>query len=631
LTFAAAWAFAGLALLAPLVLLHLHRRGEVVREVPSLLLWDQLDLVDAQGARGLRWPSLPLLLFLQSLALVTLVFALAEPTSPGSAAKPAQVVVLDDSWRMQAPGRIDEATDDVERLIAADPTGTPIRIVLAAGSPIVLYRGGLAGARAALARVQASAAPADLTAALTVAAGLLGGRRDSVLLVRAPEDPLPPVSARPGELRTLTLASPVGDQGIFDAGARCGIGASAACEVYATVRNTTDHAVEDRISADAAGHPPLALQVPVASDSSAPLALASEPGQQVSLRVLSNDRLPADDEAWVTVPAAGDLPTSSIVTLVGTPSVALATAQAFAAVPGVTLRLRTRATFRASDAEQSSLVVLDHWLPRDGLPPSPAVLLVDPPRLPGGRVGGALAETAVSGTDGASQLLDGVELSSLSIDPRAASELTAPRWLAPVVWSPDGVLLAAGDSGHQRVAALSFEPSQSDLPQLSAFPILAANLVQWASGWAPATASAGVPFAVDATVGIRSLTLERSGAVLERVRVGQAPVVLDVRAPGLYTIRESGLGVTRDALVAVNTADVDDAAPADTAGASEVSSEGASEASSAGAQTVDLETARTGSAKRAPLNQAFWFLAAALVALALEWAYWISRRRRVAL
>lgn len=609
MTFAAGWALAGLVLLAPLVLLHLRRRGRVVREVPSLLLWEQIDLVDAKGSRGLRRPPLPLLLALQALALALLVFALAEPRSRAPAAKPAQVLVLDDSWQMQAPGRMAEARREAERILAADPPATPVRIVLANGTSSVLYRGARAGALAMLAHVTASAAPADLAAALTVAAGLLGGAHDSLALIRAPEDPLPPVSSAPGELQTFTLSPPVGDQGIFDAGARCGLGASATCEVYATVRNTSAHAVDEPVSADATGHPPVSLRVRVAAHSSAPLFLVSEPGQQVSLRLQGGDPLPADDEAWVTVPAAGDLPASSVVTLVGTPSTALATARAFAAVPGVALRLRTSATFTRGDAEQSDLVVLDHLIPRSDLPASPAVLLIDPPRLPEGRVGGALGETVVSGTDAGSELLEGVELSSLAIAARAAVRLTLPAWLAPVVWSPDGALLAAGSNGRQRVAALAFEPGQSNLTQLPALPILAANFVRWASGWAPPDATAGVPFAVEAPSGIRTVTLERGGSVKLRARVTRAPVVLDPAGPGLYSVRETGPGAARSAVVAVNTAA---AAPA-------------------GSTPVDLLSARIGGGSRAPVNRAFWFLAAALLVLGLEWAYWVSHRRRAGL
>jgi hypothetical protein len=606
---AAGWALAGLVLLAPLVLLHLRRRGLLLREVPSLLLWEQIELVDAKGSRGLRRPPLPLLLLLQALALALLVFALAEPSSQAPAAEPAQVLVLDDSWQMQAPGRMAEARREAERILAAAPPATAVRIVLANASSSVLYRGSRSGALATLARVTASAAPADLASALTVAAGLLGGAHDSLTLIRAPEDPLPPVSSAPGELQTFTLSPPIRGQGIFEAGARCGLGTSATCEVYATVRNTAAHAVNERVAADAAGHPPVSLQVQVAARASAPLFLVSEPGEQVSLKLQGGDQLAADDEAWVTVPAAGDLPSSSVVTLVGTPANALATARAFAAVPGVTLRLRTPPTFSRGDAEQSDLVVLDHWIPRGGLPPSPAVLLVDPPRLPEGRVGGVLGETVVSGTDAGSELLEGVELSSLTIAANAARRLTPPPWLAPVIWSPDGVLLAAGANGGQRVAALAFEPGQSNLTQLPALPILAANLARWASRWAPAAATAGVPFTVETASGVRTVTLEHAGAATVRARVTRAHVVLDPGRPGLYSVREIGPGTARSALVPVNTA----------------------EASPAPSTPVDLLSARVGGGSRAPVNRAFWFLAVALLVLGLEWAYWVTHRRRAGL
>lgn len=605
MSFAAAWVFAGFVLLIPLVLLHLRQRGRVVREVPSLLLWEEIVLADAQGARGLRRPPLPLLLALQALALVLLLLALAQPRSPAAKARGAQVIVLDDSWEMQAPGRIAQAKREVERVIAADRGVAQVAIVLAASPPRVLYRGGGAGARAALAQLSAGGAPADISAALTVAAGLLDSAQDSVVLVRARADPAPAVLADARELHTITLSGAVEDEGIFGAGARCGIGATSACEVSATVRNTAAHAVLDSVIAQAAGRPPLTLRVRVGARASTPLTLASQPGQQVSLRLQHADELPADDEAWVSVPAAGDLPTSSVVTLVGEPAVALATARAFAAVPGAQLRLRTRATFRRAEAARSSLLILDHWVPAGGIPPSPAVLLIDPPRLPEGHVGASLPDAAVSGSDASSVLLAGVELSALAIDPGAARTLEPPPWLAPVVWSPEGVLLAAGDDGAQRIAALSFEPGQSDLPQLAALPILAANFVQWASGWAPASASAGIPFAVDATRGVRLVSLARAGKAIERVRVERAPVALALARPGSYTVRESGPGLLREAKLAVNT----------------------SEALPAGPAPVDLRAARAGSGSKGPVNRAPWFLAAALLALALEWLYWLYRGR----
>ena len=46
---------------------------------------------------------------------------------------------------------------------------------------------------------------------------------------------------------------------------------------------------------------------------------------------------------------------------------------------------------------------------------------------------------------------------------------------------------------------------------------------------------------------------------------------------------------------------------------------------------IDLRAASASAGAMPPVNQADWFLAAALVVLFLEWAYWVTRRRRVGL
>jgi hypothetical protein len=604
-TFGSSWALAGLVLLALLVVLHLRDRRREVRDVPSLLLWQELEPdSSATGTRSLRPPLLPLLLALQAIALILLVLALARPFGRGTEPPRTQVVVLDDSFWMQAPGRLHSAEREIAQLVRGAPAGVSVRIVLAGGAPTVLYEGAAAGVSTALGRVRPTAAPADLSDALSVAAGLLTGPRDRVALVHAPEDAAPSMLSSPGELRTLVAGTPISNQGIFDPAARCGIGAPTICEVIASVRNTGATAVDDHYVAAAAGRAPLSLSTPVGADSSAPITIVAQPGEQVSLRLHGTGRLTIDDEAWVTVPDEGNVPGPAVVTLVGTRSRALAIARALAAVPGVTLRLRTPATYRRSDAEASDLVVLDGWLPPGGLPPSPSVFLLDPPTLPGGRVGTALADSRLSGTDAGSALLAGVDLSSLSIGPGSARRLTLPRWLTPVAWSPGGPLLAAGDNGRQRLAVASFEPAQSDLPQLASFPILVANVVGWSLGWAPGSAVAGTPILLDATPGARTATLLHGGSVVGSVRLKDRPVTLTASEPGLYTASEAGPDVTHRRTIAVNVAS----------------------AAASSSVPIDIRAAQITAAPgpRPPL--AAWFIAAALAVLALEWIYW-SRRR----
>ena len=171
MTFVAGWALAGLVLLVPLVLLHLRQRAARQREVPSLLLWHEFEL-DALGrARRLGPPPLPVLLALQALALILLVLTLAEPLLHGAEVRPATVVVLDDSYWITAPGALPAAKREVDAALGSVPGGSPVRIVLADGTPSVLYRGPASGAATVVSRVRPSDAPADLSQALTVAAG----------------------------------------------------------------------------------------------------------------------------------------------------------------------------------------------------------------------------------------------------------------------------------------------------------------------------------------------------------------------------------------------------------------------------------------------------------------------------
>ena len=117
------------------------------------------------------------------------------------------------------------------------------------------------------------------------------------------------------------------------------------------------------------------------------VTLTARPGSSVRLVLTKRDALALDNTAWFSVPSAADTPTSMTVTLVGNP------ADRQAARAGAGRRSRSQPgvaharTYRRQDALGSDLVVLDGFVPADGLPPAPAVALIDPPRIPGGLVG----------------------------------------------------------------------------------------------------------------------------------------------------------------------------------------------------------------------------------------------------
>jgi Aerotolerance regulator N-terminal len=607
LTFGAGWALAGLVLLVPLVILHLRPRTRTPRELPSLLLWRGLESDATSVSRRPRLPPLPLLLVLQALALIALVLALAQPSSGSSPRPAATVLVLDNSFWMQAPGRLADERQAAERIVAAAPGA--VRIVVADGTPAVDYRGPATGAGPILRDLRAGASAPDLPGAITVAAGLLTGAHDRLAVIRAPEDPLPPLRAGENEVRTTVAGAAIPDQGIFDPSARCEVGSPTNCEIVATVTNGSAHAVVDHIVADVPGHPSLALSAHVGAGSSAPIELLAAPGEHVELQLRGTDPLAVDDRAWVAVPQESGLARAATVTVVGQRSTALPIAQALAALPGVRLSVQTPAKYRPAQVRSSDLVVVDGALPGRGLPPAPAVLLIDPLRLPGGHVGGVQADPTLSGTDSTSPLLQDVDLSGLTVETGAAHRLLLPRSLVPVVWSPSGALLAAGDNGRTRLAVLAFAPTGSNLPQLSSFPILIANIVGWGLEWAPSSAAAGAPVRVNAIAGARTATVSGAGTDTQQVSLGAGGAVVQApSAPGLYTIAETGPGVAHRATVAVNL--------------------GTSPA--AAAAPIDVRTAGlpAGTTPGSPLT--VWLLAAGLLLVVLEFVYWALRRERVA-
>ena len=551
MTLLSAWALAGLVLAVPLVLLHVWRRRPPAREVASLLSWRQLAGRPASGSSRFASPLLPLLLVLQLAVLALLVFALAKPQTSGGEGPSRRVYVVDESVWMgarEAGGtRIAAAREALRQRLARLPSGQPVAVVAAGPAPSLLFSGAAADAAGALPQLRASDGAADLATGLRLAAGLRGGGTEPVLLLRAPEDKAPPVRGARG-LEQAVVGAPLEDLGLEAADASCGPGGTGGCEAFVRVSNDgrTTRGVAVRAEVGGAARTRTAT---VPAGSSRGLTVPAPAGASVRFTIPSGDELSADDRAFAAVPPSG----GERVTLVGEREAALPLAQALAAVPGVQLRLRTPATYRATDAGSSDLLVLDGFMPEGGLPAAPALLLVDPPRLPGAEVEGKLADTRLSGEQAGSPLLEGVELDSLTIGAGAARRVTPPDWLGAVAWSPDGPLVSAGTDGGQRIAVLSFQPAESNLPQLSSFPLLVANLVAWSREWAPAAASAGEP-ALVAVPPAGSTTVAAAGGPARALAATDGIATVALPKPGLYALSQRGPWGTRTRTIAVNAA-----------------------------------------------------------------------------
>jgi hypothetical protein len=590
------WWLGALALLLPLLILHLRRPALTIREVPSLLVWERLSGSAPSDTRRLRRPRHPLLLALQALVVTALVVALAGPRLDRTAS-PTTVYVLDASFWMQSGARFDAARADLARTAASRPGR--VVVVAASASPRLVYRGSRSGVPAALRALDATAASADMAAAITLAAGQLGSSSGHMILFRAPEDVLPEIAAAPGQLAVRVVGAPSADQGIFAPQARCGIGPADDCEVLATLRNGSASPRSMRYTASAPGQRSVTFRSTVPAASTRTIALTARPGSTLRLQLRGHDALPFDDTAFVTVPGTDNAPDAATVTLVGDPSSARPLAQAFASVPGVTLLLRTPKSYRPRDAAASELVVLDGFLPAAGLPAAPAVLLIDPPALPGGAVGSPIAAPTISGTAPGSPLLDGVDLTSLAIARSKARSLMLPSWMSPIVSSPDGPLLGAGDDGRRRVAVLAFDPQHSNFAQLAALPILARNLVGWADAWASLGPDGSL--SIDAVPGATRARITDAAGAARTVSLARGSLGVTGLAPGRTSVSLEGpAGDRRRELVS--------ALPAPGTGPG-------------GTPLALADWARAG-ASHDRHSLVPWLICVALVAMAAEWGVW---------
>ena len=599
------WWLVALALLVPLVVLHLRRPALVLRDVPDLTIWERLAGPAESAEWRLRRPRHPVLLALQALALCAFVLALAAPERQRAAPAPTTVYVVDGSLWMHVGSRLEEARAGVRQLAASMP-GNRVVVVNAAGTPAVVYRGPRSGLGPALQRLRPSGGGGDLESGVALGAGLLGGRDGRMVVLRAPETARPAITAAPDQVSMRVVGSPTADQGIFARGSRCGIGPAGACEILATVRNGDSRRHVDRYVAHVNGKPVLTLRVPVPARGTATVALTAQPGVAVRLRLTGRDSLALDDAAWFDVPGAAGTPGEMTVTLVGDPATANSLAQALAAAPGVTLHLRTPSTYRRRDALVSDLVVLAAWVPADGLPPAPAVVLVAPPELPGGAVIGALAAPTVSGIAGSSDLVAGVDLTSLSVDRGAAGRYELPSWMGAVISSPEGPLLAAGDNGRQRVAVLAFDPARSNLAQLPAFPILARNLERWAAGWTSIGDRGSL--VINSLPGATRATVTAGTGASRSVELSGRAAGIAGLAAGAYTVTATGPGVVHRRVV---TARVPVAASAATA-----------------AGPIDVTAWARTAAPRETSSLSAYLIALALIAIGGEWIYWRRLRWR---
>jgi Ca-activated chloride channel family protein len=471
-----------LGLLAgPIIILYMLRlrRREVL--VSSTLLWQKL-LRDREA--NAPWQKLRrnLLLILQLLILAALVFALARPFIPvPSVVSGSIVVLLDASASMQAtdvePNRFAVAKEEVNRIIGDLSGNSQMTIIKVGQTPTVIApaTNDHTVLRRALEGVQSDPATADWNAAFALASGAAQGFRNARIAIVSdgglPED-APPLPAE-------VVYVPIGESG-----ENLALTALATRETETGIQlfvNVANEGVIDRqallsLSLDGVLFDSRRITVPGNSSASSTWELP-EGTAVIEARLTDHegDFLAVDDIAWAV--HEGGVSNRALLVTEGN----LFLEQIYSVLPGVeSFKTPPGSDLLDSDtlqAEPFDLYVFDGAaLPN---PPPAADMLILNPQAGGEAdlfsVTGAFSDTvAIRLAD--SPLLQFVDWRNVHI--RASQQVSAP-WAQTLVQAEGGPLIQIGERNGHRVAIISFDLRDSDLPLQIAFPILMANITGW--------------------------------------------------------------------------------------------------------------------------------------------------------
>lgn len=543
-------AAAALALTLPVIVaLYFLKIRRPTRIVPALHLWpDQIR--DRQA--NVPWQRLrpSWLLFLQLLAAAALVGAAVQPVlASGAALAHHSIVLVDASASMQAtdatPSRLAEAKRQVNVLI--DQLGPQDRLTLINLGPsprIVVSATGDRGAlHRALSGIDASNGPADLSTALSLAAGLVRPGDDARAYLYS-DGIVQPLRASVSD----GLPFPVEYHRIGVSGENVGL-------TSLTVR-TGAQSRAAYLHLQNFGQQPKTVTVEWRADNRLldvrPLTLAAGQAQDLVLPV------PSDATS-----ATARLDRSDIFGLDDTASAVARTPRAFKVLlvtPGnvfleQALRLRTDleltvvapAAYRPSSAY--AMTVLDQFVPAT-LPAGP-VMLVGPPAGSALAGGQPLGVGRVRAADAGDPLLVNVDLQDVHI--ARSQDLRASAFGRPLITSLQTPLVLVRDDPYRQVL-FGFDLHQSDLPLRIAFPILLQNLSEWMLP--PSVPSHSFHPAEPVTIvpqpGASSVTVIRPDSSRRAVAPGSIATFSDTDLTGIYTVEQTVAGKVDRSWFSVN-------------------------------------------------------------------------------
>jgi len=470
--------FALASLAIPIILLYMLKLRRKQVQVSSTFLWQQL--LREQQANA-PWQKLKrnLLLILQLLILAALMFALARPAIEVPViASGSVIVLLDGSASMNAtdvsPSRFEVGRNAVLDLINGLSPASSLTLILIGEKPQTLISAETDKSllRNAINNAKVTQGSADWKSAFALAAGT-GGKSTFVIISDGglPQSGLPTL---PGEVRYIPIGTSQNNLAISALALRL---AEKSPQLFAEVTNydSADHNIVLSIYFNDKLIDARQLLIPANSSNSLTLDNLSNTSGVYKATISSPtanslDSLALDNTAFAVFQSSN----ARRVLLVSKGNLFLE--QLLASLPGIQ-------PFRALPADDGTikiptdpfnLYIFDNIdLP---LIPNANILFVNPTSNRFFDVGGTYNEfNNIQVND--SPLTHFVDWSNVHV--LQAKLVKTPLWANALIESDAGPLVFAGETNGQRIAALTFDLKESDLPLQIAYPILFSNLINY--------------------------------------------------------------------------------------------------------------------------------------------------------
>jgi Ca-activated chloride channel homolog len=535
--------------LPAIIALYFLRIRRPTRVVPALHLWPN-QILDRQA--NVPWQKLRAswLLLLQLLVAAFLVVAAVKPALSASVSLSSHsIVLLDASASMQArdvqPSRLEEAKRQIGALI--DQLGPQDRMTLIAVQATPRIVASVTGDRDALHRalsgVGASNGTADLSAALSLAAGTVHAGDDAHAYLYS-DGIVQPLRAAFAD----GLPFPVDYHRVGVSGENVGLTSlvvrtsAQSRAAYLRMQNFGQQSrsfnLEWRSDGGLIDVRPATLLGGQSQDLVLPVPAAAT---TVTAHIDTNDIFALDD----SVTAIARTPQAFRVLLVTEGNVFLEQA------------LRLHSDFQLDIVAPSSYVgatayamtIFDHYSPR-ALPDGPFIM-VNPPAGSPLAGGSSVGIGRVRASDAGDPLLTNVPLQDVHV--ARSQDLTASTFGRTLITSVQTPLVLVREQPF-RQAVFGFDVHDSDFPLRIGFPILVQNLSEWmlppsvpSRSFHPGEAVTIVPAA-----GVTSVTVLRPDGSRRAFATGSIATFADTDLVGVYTVEQALAGKVERSWFAVN-------------------------------------------------------------------------------